>query len=236
MKNLAVIPARFGSKRIPKKNIKPFLGKPIIAYSIEAALQSGLFEEVMVSTDHPEIKSIAEEFGASVPFLRSEENANDQASIRDVMKEVIAHYDQKGIKFDNVCCIFATAPFATSTKLQEGYDKLHSGDFISVVPVQAFSFPILRSLRINAQDQLEMNWPEHQQTRSQDLEEAYHDAGQFYWAKMEGYRKEMKFYSSKTGYIELKASEAQDIDTEEDWKIAALKFKISQHERSVKEK
>ncbi len=233
MKNLAVIPARGGSKRIPKKNIKDFLGKPIIAYSIQAALDSGLFEEIMVSTDSEEIKVVAEKYGAKVPFLRSAKNADDHATISDVMSEVLDYYDDKNLTFDNICCILSTAPFTTCEKIKEAYNKLYSGDFISIVPIQKFSFPILRSLRINSNDQLEMNWPEYSKTRSQDLEEAFHDAGQFYWAKLEAYRTEMKFNSSKTGYIEFKANESQDIDTEEDWKIAELKFKILKEPKPI---
>ena len=226
MRNLAVIPARGGSKRIPGKNIKDFLGKPIIAYSIRAALDSGLFEEVMVSTDSEEIKAVAEQYGAKVPFLRSSKNADDHATISDVMGEVLNYYDEEEVKFDHVCCLFSTAPFVQISKLKEGLQKLKDGDFISIVPVQKYGFPILRSLKINEQDCLEMNWPKYAKTRSQDIPEAYHDAGQFYWAKLPEYNDERRFYSKKAGYIILEEIEAQDIDTLEDWKLAEMKFKI----------
>jgi len=226
MRNLAVIPARGGSKRIPGKNIKDFLGKPIIAYSIQAALDSELFDEVMVSTDSEEIKSIAEKYGAKVPALRSEKNADDHATISDMMGEVLDYYSAENIHFDNVCCIFSTAPFVTPNRLIEGLEKLQSGNFISVVPVQQYSFPILRSLKINEAQCLEMNWPEYAKTRSQDLPDSYHDAGQFYWAKLPEYNKQRRFYSEKAGYIVLTDMEAHDIDTLEDWELAELKYKI----------
>src|SRR5690606_2388836 len=148
MANLAIIPARGGSKRIPKKNIKDFLGKPIMAYSIEAALNSKLFDEVMVSTDDEEIAIIAEKYGAKVPFLRSKDNANDFAVLADVVEEVQMKYSNKNKNFENICCILPTAPFVTPSKIIEGYDKLIEGEFVSVFPVLEFSFPIQRSLKI----------------------------------------------------------------------------------------
>ena len=180
----------------------------------------------MVSTDDEEIAEIAKKYGAKVPFFRSTENSNDDATLSDLMREVLAYYDGQERIFDHVCCIYSTAPFVTPTRLKEALKKLQTNDYISVVPVQKFEFPILRSLRINKDNQLELNWPEFSGTRSQDLEEAYHDAGQFYWAKMEDCKKELKFFSSKTGFIELKSTEAQDIDNEEDWNNAELKYRL----------
>src|SRR5574344_2125131 len=148
MKNIAIIPARGGSKRIPRKNIKDFLGKPIIAYSIEAAIQSNLFEEIMVSTDDEEIAEVAERFGAKVPFMRSTETANDFASTNDVLKEVIATYEKQNIAFENMCCIYATAPLIQSNKIIEAYHRLVSSEFSMVYPVVPFSYPIWRCLDI----------------------------------------------------------------------------------------
>ncbi len=229
MRNIAIIPARGGSKRIPGKNIKLFAGKPIIAYSIEAALNSGLFEEVMVSTDSEAIAAIAKEYGAKVPSLRSAKAADDHASISEVMLEVIEDYTQRKRTFDQLCCIFATAPFITATLIQRAYKQLQSGDYSSIVSVQQFHYPILRSLKINEAGYLEMNWPEHAKTRSQDLAPAFHDAGQFYWAKVNDYLIEKRFFSQKAGYLVLSDLDAHDIDTEEDWRIAELKYKMIHH-------
>ncbi|MDV7137591.1 pseudaminic acid cytidylyltransferase [Maribacter sp. TH_r10] len=225
MDNLAVIPARGGSKRIPRKNIKPFLGKPIIAYSIEAALKSDLFDEVMVSTDDKEIAEIAKKYGAKVPFLRSEDNANDFAVLADVIEEVIIKYKSKGMVFENVCCILPTAPFVTSEKIKEAYKKLAHNDFDSVFPVLEFSYPIQRSLKAE-HDKISMVWPEHLNTRSQDLEPRYHDAGQFYWIKSKAFLEEKKILTYNTGAINISILHAQDIDTETDWKLAEIKYKM----------
>jgi len=201
MANLAIIPARGGSKRIPRKNVKDFLGKPILAYSIEAALESGLFEEVMVSTDDKEIAEIAKYYGAAVPFMRSAETSDDHSTLSDVLMEVLGEYEARKRTFENLCCLFATAPFVTDEKLKAAYQKLLEGDFVSIVSVQEYQFPILRSLKTNQAGYLEMNWPEYAKTRSQDLAPAFHDAGQFYWARMKDYLLEQKFYSSNdSGY------------------------------------
>ena len=168
MKCLAIIPARGGSKRIPHKNIKPFLGRPIIAYSIEAALGTGLFEEVMVSTDDVEIAEIARQEGASVPFLRSTENANDYATLADVLVEVVNAYKGRGYECDLICCLLPTAPLISSEDVRSAYDQLVMSTFDSICPVGAFSYPILRSLSIDEKGNLNMNWPEYRFSRSQD--------------------------------------------------------------------
>ena len=222
MKNLAIIPARGGSKRIPRKNIKEFLGKPIIAYSIEAALKSGLFDEVMVSTDDAEIAAIAEQYGASVPFMRSAETANDHAIIADVLNDVLKCYDQMGKHFDNMCCILATAPLLKAEDLQEAYNKLIQSDFVTVMPIVQFSFPIMRSLKMDQSGKIEFNWPEYAKTRSQDIPVAYHDAGMFYWHKIE----EWKLGIFNRGAVVLDEMCVQDIDTEQDWQIAEMKYKL----------
>ena len=225
MANLAIIPARGGSKRIPRKNIKPFLGKPIIAYSIEAAIKSNLFNEVMVSTDDEEIVKIAKQYGAKVPFLRSNDNANDFAVLADVVEEVVSNYSQNNQVFENICCILPTAPFVTSTKIIEAYKTLSNNNFDSVFPVLEFSFPIQRSLKIE-DNKVVMVWNEHLNSRSQDLEARYHDSGQFYWIKTQSFLTEKKLLTNDSGAIIISQLEAQDIDTETDWKLAEIKYKI----------
>lgn len=222
MKNLCIIPARGGSKRIPRKNIKDFLGKPIIAYSIEAALKSGLFDEVMVSTDDQEIATIAKQYGASVPFMRSAETANDYAILADVLNDVLNSYDKLGKHFDNMCCILATAPLLRVDDLQKTYDKLIQSDFVTVMPIVQFSFPIMRSLKMDQSDKIEFNWPEYAKIRSQDIPGAYHDAGMFYWHKIE----EWKLGIFNRGAVVLDEMCVQDIDTEQDWQIAEMKYKL----------
>ncbi len=225
MANLAIIPARGGSKRIPRKNIKPFLGKPIITYSIEAALKSNLFDEVMVSTDDDEIAKIAEQYGAKVPFLRSNDNANDFAVLADVIEEVVENYSKENREFNHICCILPTAPFVTSSKILEAYKKLTKGEFDSVFPVLEFSFPIQRSLKIE-EDKVTMVWSEHLNSRSQDLESRYHDSGQFYWLKSSSFVEDKKLFTANSGAIVISELQAQDIDTETDWKLAEIKYKL----------
>ncbi|MFA7116512.1 MAG: pseudaminic acid cytidylyltransferase [Bacteroidales bacterium] len=223
MRNLAIIPARGGSKRIPHKNIKFFMGKPIVAYSIETAINSGLFDKVMVSTDDDEIAEVAKKYGADVPFLRSKETANDYATLNDVIKEVINTYKEQGIEYDNVCCILATAPLITPDLLNFGYDKLLSSNLYSTVyPIVAFSYPIQRCLQINAEGTMSMKWPEYSRSRSQDLEKLYHDTGTFYWHKVKLW---MSGNIKKTAII-LNDLQVQDIDTEVDWKLAELKYSL----------
>jgi N-acylneuraminate cytidylyltransferase len=224
MNALAIIPARGGSKRIPKKNIRPFLGKPILAYSIETALQSHLFAEVMVSTDDREIARIAEEHGASVPFLRSAETASDDAGIAEVLIEVIESYAAMGRRLDTVCCLLPTAPLITEPDLRAGFEKLHAGSFDSVFPVTRFQYPIGRSLRMEGGRVL-MNWPENYPKRSQDLPPAFHDCGQFYWLRVDRFLKTRRVFTENSGAIELPSTRVQDIDSEDDWRICELKYK-----------
>lgn len=221
--NLAIIPARGGSKRIPGKNTKLFLGKPIIAYSIETALQSGLFDEVMVSTDDPKIAEIAREAGAKVPFLRSAANSDDYATTMDVIREVVEEYEKLGKQFDLICCIYATAPLVSASKLQEGYSRMKQLDVDTVFPIVAFSSPIWRGLKINSDGSGEMLWKEHANTRSQDLESVYHDAGQWYWIN---HKNDVhSILGSRMGNVILSELEVQDIDNETDWQMAELKYK-----------
>tara|TARA_B100000963_G_C22631185_1_gene675013 strand:- start:2141 stop:2833 length:693 start_codon:yes stop_codon:yes gene_type:complete len=225
MKNICVITARGGSKRIPRKNIKDFLGKPIIAYSIELAIESRLFEEVMVSTDDEEIANVAKSFGAKVPFLRSAENANDYAGTFEVLKEVMGRYKKIGQSFNYLCCLYPTAPFVQKETLQRTYDLLKKRCYHTVFPVCKYSTPIQRALKI-VNDRIEMFSPENRYKRSQDLEQAYYDVGQFYWLDVSKMDKEGQLYSSKSGFVVLDEKLVQDIDTPEDWEFAELKYKL----------
>lgn len=226
MANLAIIPARGGSERIPRKNIKDFLGKPIITYSIEAALTSGLFDEVMVSTDDEEIAEISKAGGANVPFFRSAQNSDNFATTISVLKEVHDTYRTKiGKTFDYICCIYPTAPLIRIQHLKTGFETLTYNKLASVFPVIEFSYPIWRGLIINELGRSKLVWPEHLNSRSQDLEKVYHDAGQWYWYNpdlIEG-----SLFTENSGSIILLEQEVQDIDTLSDWILAELKFKFN---------
>ena len=223
-KCLAIIPARGGSKRIPRKNIKNFLGFPIIKYSIESALKSNCFDEVMVSTDDKEIAEISKNYGASIPFYRKKENSNDFAMLADVIEEVILKYQEIGKYFDYVCCILATAPFVNKNRIVQGFEILQKNDADSVIPVTRFSYPIQRALKID-DEKLQMFWPENCNVRSQDLTPAYHDSGQFYWIKTKSFLEQKKIFIKKTFPLIIPEIEVQDIDTPEDWIIAESKYK-----------
>lgn len=225
MKNLCIIPARGGSKRIPRKNIKSFFGKPIMAYSIEAALSSGLFDEVMVSTDDKEFAEVAKKNGASVPFLRSEATANDYATTVDVLLEVLEMYKQRGKEFDTVCCLYSTAPFVTPGRLREAYDKL-SYQIDGCFTIVEYSYPIQRSLRINESGFVEMKYPEYLKSRTQDLEKVYHDAGQFYFVKTKVLYEEKTVWCKHTAPLVLSELEVQDLDTLTDWQLAEMKYQL----------
>jgi len=222
MRNLAIIPARGGSKRIPKKNIKDFLGKPIIAYPIEIALKSELFDEVMVSTDDQEVASVAIKYGAKIPFLRSAETSNDTAILSDVIDEVKEAYYDLGVKYDRICCILPTAALITVDILKKGLELLNMNNADSVRPIVRFSYPIQRSLRLESGGKVSYFSPEYQKSRSQDLEPAFHDSGMFYWMIYNSGLKGNK----KLGF-EIPELSCQDIDTEEDWKLAELKYKLA---------
>lgn len=225
MANVAIITARGGSKRIPRKNIKTFRGKPIIAYSIETALNCGLFDYVMVSTDDDEIAEISKRFGAQVPFIRSKETADDFSGTANVVLEVLSDFKKIEKQFDNVCCIYPTAPFITKQTLEKSYQLLIEKQFDTVFPVCAFSYPIQRALEIK-NSKTSMIWPENLNKRSQDLQQTYHDAGQFYWININSFLKEKKLFTQNTGSIILNELQVQDIDNETDWKIAELKHSL----------
>lgn len=229
MSSIAIITARGGSKRIPRKNIKLFLGKPMLVYSIEAALRSGIFDEVMVSTDDEEIADIAKEAGASVPFFRSEKTANDFAATSDVILEVLEEYRKRGKEFESFCCIYPTAPFITPERLKEGMELLAKKKPDSVMPVVSFSFPPQRCVIIE-DGRLVPKWPENMPKRSQDLEPYYHDCGQFYCVDTKRFLEERVILMPNTCPLILSELEVQDIDNEVDWKLAELKYKLLHEE------
>jgi pseudaminic acid cytidylyltransferase len=224
---LAIIPARGGSKRIPKKNIKEFCGKPIISYSIDSALRCNCFDEIMVSTDNEEIAKISRQYGAKVPFLRSKENSNDHAGLIDVLKEVSDEYLKLDKNFPTVCCLLPTVPFLKTDRIIEGKELLIQGKFDSVVSVTRFSYPIWRGFERHSDDStIKMIWPENYKKRSQDFPPVFHDAGKFYWINLNVCIAKGQIFTDHTGSIEIPESEAQDIDTTEDWKIAEQKYKV----------
>lgn len=229
---LAVIPARGGSKRIPRKNIKQFCGKPILAYSIEAAIQSQLFDEVMVSTDDEEIASVAKQYGASVPFFRSAEASDDHATTAAVLLEVLAKYRQAGQEFSYICCIYPTAPFITAEKLHNAFQRLCDSKSDAVIPVVPFSYPPLRGFVLQ-DGRIRMKWPEYEATRSQDLQPIYHDCGQFYFTRTEALLREKTMYCQQTVPMLVPELEMQDIDNEADWELAELKYELLQKRKGA---
>lgn len=225
MSNLAIIPARGGSKRILGKNIKHFLGKPIIAYTIETAINSQLFDEVMVSTDDEEIAIIAEQLGAKVPFFRSPESSDDFATTVDVLIEVINRYLELNKVFDHACCLYPTAPFITETLLKTGFNLLKSHSYSTVFPVVAFDYPIQRSLQLSEYGKVEMVWPEFLLSRSQDLPKRYHDTGMFYWFSPQEILNDKKLFGENSGALIISELACHDIDNPDDWEMAELKFR-----------
>lgn len=224
MKNIAIITARGGSKRIPRKNIREFCGKPILAYSIEAALESGLFDTVMVSTDDAEIAEVAKKFGAEVPFFRSEKTSGDFATTNDVLLEVLAEYEKRGEHFDLACCIYPTAPFVTADKLKCATAELLASDADTLIPVVAFSYPPKRAMVVR-EGRLVFEYPEYLDTRSQDLEPRYHDVGQFYVFRTEAFRGNQRLMVGNILPFEVSELEVQDIDNQTDWEIAEIKYR-----------
>lgn len=222
---LAVIPARGGSKRIPHKNIKDFCGKPIIAYSIEVAIQSGLFDKVIVTTDDPEIAKVAEQYGAEIPFVRPKELSDDFTGTVPVIAHAINSMRQLGYDVQEVCCIYATAPFILADDLIEGANLLNKYQVDYAFSCTSFPFPIQRAVKLSQENAVSMFFPEFEQTRSQDLEEAYHDAGQFYWGKAGAFCQAKPIFNGNSRAVILPRSRVQDIDTLEDWDRAEWLFK-----------
>lgn len=221
---LAVIPARGGSQRIPRKNIKAFGGQPMIAWSIHAALESGCFDQVIVSTDDDEIAQVARQCGASVPFLRPATLADNHTGTTPVVAHAIEWANEHIAPVAQVCCLYATAPFITADDLRRGLDTLESTGCDYAFSITSYAFPIQRALRIKRNERVEMLHPEHIGTRSQDLEEAWHDAGQFYWGKASAWLADLPVFSSDAAPVLLPRHRVQDIDTPEDWQRAELMF------------
>jgi pseudaminic acid cytidylyltransferase len=234
MSTIAIIPARGGSKRIPRKNIKPFLGKPILAYAVQTALAAKCFEEVMVSTDDPEIAEIARQFGANVPFLRSSTTAHDTATTLEVLREVIAGYRSAQSSFDALCCIYPTAALTEPDCLRNGYAKLLADPSAScALPVVEYGTPIQRAF-FKENERIRLAQPEHCLTRSQDLPKAYHDAGQWYWIRTDALSNpEFQILGPASVPIVVDIFGVQDIDTETDWRLAEMKFTSREQNRSV---
>lgn len=224
MKNaICIIPSRGGSKRIPRKNIREFRGRPMLAWSIAAAKASGAFNTIMVSTDDIEIANIAQNEGAEVPFLRSTTTSGDHATTCSVLSEVLARYTEQGISFSTACCLYPTAPFVTGTDLSAGQLALETSDFDVVMSITQFSYTIWRSLERHQNGSINLNFPENLNVRSQDLPAAYHDAGQWYWFRTAPFLRNGVLMGSNTGSIIVPSDRVQDIDTAEDWNIAELK-------------
>lgn len=224
-KRVAIIPARGGSKRIPYKNIKEFGGKPMIAWSIEAALNSGCFDRVIVSSDDLEIVEVAKKWGAEVPFIRPAELADDYTGTLPVISQAINWLRDNNQAPDMVCCLYATAPFVQPDDLKRGLKVFENQDLDYAFSVTSYAFPIQRAVRITSQKRVEMFYPEHFSTRSQDLEEAFHDAGQFYWGKASAWCDERPIFSDRSAPIMLPRHRVQDIDTQEDWERAEWLFR-----------
>lgn len=226
-KKLAIITARGGSKRIPRKNTKDFCGKPILCYSIEAARQAGVFDEIMVSTEDEEIARIARSAGAEVPFFRSRENAGDYASTDDVITEVLQAYQERGQSFEAFCCLYPTAPFLSGERLRSAMSLLEETD--SVMPVVPFSYPPQRGLLIDEKGYVKRQFPEYATTRSQDLPKIYHDCGQFYACRTKAFLEAGTTDVERLTPLILTEMEVQDIDTPEDWEIAEMKYRMLHH-------
>lgn len=224
-KSIAIITARGGSKRIPQKNIKEFCGKPIISYSIQAALDSGMFDEVMVSTDSNEIAEIAKSYGAKIPFMRSAKTSNDYATTSDVLMEVIREYEKRGEYFKYACCLYPTAPFVSGESLKTAMEKIREDEVDTVIPVVTFSYPPQRGMIIQ-EGRLQFKWSDYINARSQDLEKIYHDCGQFYCFDVGVFLKNGNLMMGNIAPIILSELEVQDIDSPDDWKLAELKYKI----------
>jgi len=231
--NIAVIPARGGSKRIPHKNIKKFLGKPIIAYSIETAKNSGIFDRIIVSTDSEMIADVSRKYGAEVPFTRPKKLADDYTGTNAVIKHTIQWCLRNNLQPEYVCGIYATAPFLKKEYLEEGLRRLKESDNSFAFSVTPFPSPIFRALKINGAGQLEMFWPEYLTARSQDIPKSYLDAGQFYWGRAEAFLEDVVLFSPASIPVKIPSYLVQDIDTVEDWKRAELMFKVLQIQQAI---
>lgn len=226
MRKLCVIPARGGSKRIPRKNVKPFHGRPMISYSIQAGLDCGLFDAVVVSTDDDEIARVARAFGATTPFVRPPELSNDHTGTDDVVAHAIAWFRDQGDVYDATCCIYATAPLLDPARLVEGWERLQQPGKRFAFSVTSYAFPIQRALFRTVDDGVEMFQPQHLMSRSQDLEPAFHDAAQFYWGWSDAWLAGENMYSPQAAPVILPRTQVVDIDTPEDWDVAEVAYRV----------
>lgn len=233
MRKIAIITARGGSKRIPRKNIREFCGKPILAYSIEAAVESKLFDTVMVSTDDGEIAQIARSYGAEVPFYRSESTAGDYATTNDVLLEVLEEYEKRGEHYELGCCIYPTAPFVTADKLRDAMERLENSGADTLIPVVAFSYPPQRAMIVK-EGRLVFEYPQYLDSRSQDLEPHYHDVGQFYLFYTQAFKQNRKLMTGDILPYVVSELEVQDIDNLTDWEIAEIKFRLMQGQNQTR--
>jgi pseudaminic acid cytidylyltransferase len=229
---LAIVPARGGSKRIPRKNIRPFLGVPMLARTIETLRASGIFDSIVVSTDDEEIASIAEQAGAQAPFRRPPELSNDTAATMPVIAHAINEMQRQGNTAEYVCCVYPAAVLSRVTDFQDAWSKLRGGEVDYVFTSTSFPFPIQRALRKLDNDRCEMIWPEHRQTRSQDLEPAFHDAGQFYFGRRSAWLESRPIFGTRSVMLELPRYRVQDIDTMEDWDRAEMIYRLLERERT----
>lgn len=225
MSTICLIPARGGSKRIPRKNVRIFAGQPMIVHSIHAAQAAGIFDQILCSTDDEEVADMAREAGAEVPFRRPAEWATDFATTDQVLQHALRWLAEQGKPARYACCLYATAPFVRGSDLARGLSLLRESGAITAFSVTTFPYPIFRALRVNDRGRLEMYWPEHRLTRSQDLPEAWHDAGQFYWVDVSRYLAEGQLFSVDAVPVPLPRQRVQDIDTLEDWARAELMYK-----------
>lgn len=225
---ICVIPARGGSKRIPRKNIKPFCGKPMIGWSIEAAVQSGCFDRVVVSTDDTEIADVARQCGAEVPFMRPAHLSDDHTGTIPVIAHAIEWFIGRGSDIRKACCLYATAPFVRAQDLQAGLVELETQACDYAFSMTSYAFPVQRALQLTTAGRVRMFYPEHFNTRSQDLQEAYHDAGQFYWGAADAWLANRPIFSENSVPVLLPRHRVQDIDTQEDWERAELMFRVLQ--------
>ena len=227
-KSIAIITARGGSKRIPRKNIKPFCGKPMIAWSIEVARQSGCFDRVIVSTDDEEIAQVAKQYDAEVPFMRPPELSDDYTGTIPVIAHAIEWFNSRGNAVQEACCIYATAPFVRTDDIGRGLELLKTEQCDYAFSATSYAFPIQRAIRISAQGRISMFNPEHFNTRSQDLEEAFHDAGQFYWGRADAWLQGRVIFGERSVPVPLPRYRVQDIDSADDWLRAEWMFKAMQ--------
>jgi N-acylneuraminate cytidylyltransferase len=233
-KYLALIPARSGSQRIKNKNIKNFRGHPIMAWSIDTALKSDLFDTVMVSTDCGKIAKIATDYGATVPFFRSSQNSDDHATIAQVIEETYSELTKIGKSFDGICCIYATSPFTTVSQLRQGLELMETSGFDSIFPITHFEYPIQRALFKDDNDTVSFVDPQYTQTRSQDLPERFHDAGMWIWINVSKFNGQNSLFTENTGSLFVEPSQCHDIDTEVDWQIAVIKHQLNFADSDIK--